>query len=53
MKDARLKDKAWRERTGFDNIMSVDELLAEMPAEQRYRTMDRLDALGYYDRGTK
>lgn len=24
MKDARLKDKAWRKRVGFDNIMKPD-----------------------------
>lgn len=50
MSDERLKNRTWRERVGFDNIVTIEEHLREMPAEKRYRTMDRLDAAGYYDK---
>lgn len=51
MRDSRLKDAAWRARVGFDNVVTIEEHLREMPADKRYRTMDRLDAAGYYDKG--
>ena len=53
VRDPRLKDAAWRARVGFDNVVTIEEHLRDMPAEKRYRTMDRLDARGYYDRRKK
>ena len=50
MKDQRLKDRAWRERVGFDNVKTIEDLLREMPAARRYEKMNRLDAGGYYKR---
>ncbi len=43
-----LDDSAWRERTGFDNICTIEDHLDDMEPEKLYRTMDRLDAIGYY-----
>jgi hypothetical protein len=35
MRDLRLKDRAWRERVGFDNVKTIEDLIREMPAARR------------------
>lgn len=45
-----LHSERWRKKTGFDNIMTEEELIDAMPPFERYPFMNRLEKKGYYDR---